>query len=123
MGIPVTGNRKQGTKIRPKKRWLYEVPYTEIVKSGTIRLASALNIYYTIPAFDPLQTVSLSEDEAVGGGAGSGSQQNRLFRNVAAATVDSGAPFVPPSYPAGHYDHHDHGYSYQTFNGQYVNTG
>ena len=80
-------------------------------------------LYYTIPAFDPLQTVSLSEDEAVGGGAGSGSQQNRLFRNVAAATADSGAPFVPPSYPAGHYDHHDHGYSYQTFNGQYVNTG
>ena len=79
-------------------------------------------LYYTIPAFDPLQTVSLSEDEAVGGGAGSGSQQNRLFRNVA-ATADSGAPFVPPSYPAGHYDHHDHGYSYQTFNGQYVNTG
>jgi hypothetical protein len=62
--------------------------------------------------------VSLSEDESVGGGGGP--QQNRLFRNVAAAT---GAPYVPPSYPAGHYDRHDHGYSYQTFNGQYVNTG
>ena len=57
MGMPVTGNRKQGTKIRPKKRRLYEVPYTEIVKSGTIRLASALNIclqpsYITL--FQPL---------------------------------------------------------------------
>jgi len=34
-----------------------------------------------------------------------------------------GAPYVPPSYPAGHYDHHEHGYSFQNINGQYVNTG
>lgn len=32
-------------------------------------------------------------------------------------------PYVPSSYPAGHYDHHEHGYSYQTINGQYVQTG
>jgi len=67
-------------------------------------------------AFDPLQPVSLSEAD------GGGPSQNRLFRQ-AAATSAPGPPYVPPSYPAGHYDHHDHGYSYQTINGQYVNTG
>jgi hypothetical protein len=70
-------------------------------------------------AFDPLQPVSLSEGEGLGG-----PQQNRLFRQAAAAASPTpGPPYVPPSYPAGHYDHHDHGYSYQTINGQYVNTG
>jgi hypothetical protein len=69
--------------------------------------------FLTCAAFDPLQPVSLSEDE-------SGPQQNRLFRQASAAT---GPPYVPPSYPAGHYDHHEHGYSYQSINGQYVNTG
>ena len=60
------------------------------------------------------------EPQPVNVGPG-GPPQTRIFRNAAEAPVN--APYVPPSYPAGHYDHHDHGYSFQTINGQYVNTG
>jgi len=50
--------------------------------------------------------------------------QNRIFRQAGPSPAPpANAPYVPPSYPAGHYDHHEHGYSFQTINGQYVNTG
>jgi len=55
-----------------------------------------------------------------------GPPQNRIFRNASPAPLppqSPNVPYVPPSYPAGHYDHHEHGYSFQTINGQYVNTG
>jgi len=55
------------------------------------------------------------------GNSVAGPPQTRNFRNAPATSAN--APYVPPSYPAGHYDHHEHGYSYQNINGQYVNTG
>ena len=49
---------------------------------------------------------------------GGGPPQTRTFRDAA------GAQYTPPAYsPAGHFDQSEHGYSYQSINGQYVNTG
>ena len=79
--------------------------------------------------FDP-QPVSVANSNEISNLVGP--PQNRIFRNAANPTSQTArpinsdipnVPFVPPSYPAGHYDHHEHGYSFQTINGQYVNTG
>ena len=43
--MPSKGRERKDERIRPKKKELHELPYFEIVKSGTIRLDSGMIMY------------------------------------------------------------------------------
>jgi len=54
------------------------------------------------PQYPSIRGTGYVEPVPVSVGSNAGPPQTRNFRNA------QGAPYVPPSYPAGHYDHHEY---------------